>query len=98
SPELTRVTPELTSDAHVYPNPVTNNEFKILFDGQKPGLYNVAITDLSGKAIMNKTVNVSYKGQTESVKLNSLLGKGMYMVKVTDSQNQFIFTERIVVQ
>lgn len=98
TPELREITPQLTSDYHVYPNPVTNNEFKILFDNQKPGAYNVAITDLSGKVLMNKTVNVSMKGQIESVKINSMLGKGMYMVKVTDSNNQFIFTERIIVQ
>lgn len=97
-PEMKQVTPQLNSDYHVYPNPVTNNEFKILFDNQKPGAYNVMITDLSGKNIMSKQVNVNLKGQVETVKINGLLGKGMYMVKVTDSNNQFIFTERIVVQ
>ena len=98
SAEFKEVTPTLNSDAHVYPNPVTNNEFKVLFDGQKPGQYNIAITDLSGKFIMNKTVTVALKGQTESVKINGVVGKGMYMVKVTDAAGQFIFTERIVVQ
>ena len=92
------IVPALITDSHVYPNPVTNNEFKILFDGQKAGQYNVALTDLSGKAIMNKVVTVSLKGQVETVRINSTIGKGMYMVKVTDSENKFIFTERIVVQ
>ena len=96
--EFKEVTPTLNSDAHVYPNPVTNNEFKVLFDGQKPGQYNIAITDLSGKFIMAKTVTLAVKSQTETVKINGLLGKGMYMVKVTDAAGQFIFTERIVVQ
>ncbi len=98
SPELKTIAPPISSDAHVFPNPVTNNEFKVLFDGQKPGQYNIAITDLSGKFIMNRIVTVSVKGQTETVKINGLLGKGMYMVKVTDAANQFVFTERIVVQ
>ena len=96
--EFKEVTPSLTSDAHVFPNPVTNNEFKVLFDGQKPGQYNIAVTDLSGKFILNRTVTVSLKAQTESVKISGLLGKGMYMVKVTDAAGQFVFTERIVVQ
>ena len=92
------ITPVLNTDPHVFPNPVTNNEFKILFDGQKAGQYNVALTDLSGKAIMNKVVTVSVKGQVETVHITSTIGKGMYMVKVTDADNKFIFTERIVVQ
>ena len=97
--EFKEITPTLgSSDAHVFPNPVTTNEFRVLFDNQKAGQYNIAVTDLSGKYIMAKTVNVSLKGQTETVKIGGMLGKGMYMVKVTDASGQFIFTERIVVQ
>ena len=96
--ETKAIVPALNADPHVFPNPVTNNEFKILFDGQKPGQYNVTLTDLSGKAIMYKSVPISVKGQVASVKINRTVGKGMYMVKVTDSENKFIFTERIVVQ
>ena len=96
--EFKAVTPTLNADAHVFPNPVTNNEFKILFDGQSAGQYNVALTDLSGKVIMTKVVTVSLKGQTETVQINSKITKGMYMVKVTNAANQFVFTDRIVVQ
>lgn len=96
--EVRSVTPALNADAHVYPNPVTNNQFRILFDGQKAGQYKVTLTDLSGKFIMSKLVQVSLKGQVETVNLSSTMAKGMYMVKVTDASNQFVFTERIVVQ
>jgi hypothetical protein len=92
------VVPVMTNEAHIYPNPVTNNEFKIYFDGQQAGRYNVAITDLSGKPVMNSIVTVNAKTQVETVTLNRSFTKGMYMVKVTDASNKFIFTERIVVQ
>ena len=95
---LKDITPSLNADPHVFPNPVTNNEFRVLFDGQKAGLYNVALTDLSGKPIMNQVVNVTVKGQVQTVRINTKIAKGMYMVKVTDSDNKFVFTERIVVQ
>ena len=95
---LKDITPSLNADPHVFPNPVTNNEFRVLFDGQKAGLYNVALTDLSGKPIMNQVVNVTIKGQVQTIRINTKISKGMYMVKVTDSDNKFIFTERIVVQ
>jgi len=47
---------------------------------------------------MNRVVNVTAKTQVEAVQLSSKMAKGMYMVKVTDASNKFIFTERIVVQ
>ncbi len=92
------VIPVITNDAHIYPNPVTANEFKVYFDGQQSGKYNITITDLTGKAIMNRVVTVNAKIQVETVPLNRNFAKGMYMVKVTDASNKFIFTERIVVQ
>ena len=92
------IVPVLTNEAHIYPNPVINNEFKIYFEGQQAGKYNVAITDLSGKPVMNRIVTVSGKVQVETVTLNRSFAKGMYMVKVTDANNKFIFTERVVVQ
>jgi hypothetical protein len=89
---------QANTDNHVFPNPVTTNEFKIQFGDETPGQYNVAITDLSGKAITSKVISVSGKGQAVPVQLAGKLTKGMYMVKVTDIAGKFIFTERIIVQ
>lgn len=88
----------INTDARIFPNPVTANEFRVLFDGQKAGQYTVALTDLSGRAIMTKKITVSSKLQTEMVRIGSSIAKGMYLVKVTDAANQMVFTERIVVQ
>jgi hypothetical protein len=88
----------INTDARIFPNPVTANEFKVLFDGQKAGQYTVALTDLSGRAIMSEKVTVSSKLQSETVQVSSKIAKGMYLVKVTNAANQLIFTERIVIQ
>jgi hypothetical protein len=88
----------INTDARIFPNPVTANEFRVLFDGQKAGQYTVALTDLSGRAIMTKKISVSSKVQTETVRISSAVAQGMYLVKVTDASNQMVFTERIVVQ
>jgi hypothetical protein len=92
------VIPVLNPGSHIYPNPVTNNEFKVSFEDQQAGKYNVVITDLSGKPVMSRAVNVTSKTQVETVPLNRSFAKGVYMVKVTDANNKFIFTERIVIQ
>jgi Secretion system C-terminal sorting domain len=92
------VVPVLTNEAHIFPNPVTTSEFSIYFEGQAAGKYNVTVTDLSGKPLLLRTVTVNLKTQVEKIPLNKSFAKGMYMVKVTDFNNKFIFTERIVVQ
>jgi hypothetical protein len=89
---------QLNSDAKVYPNPVTANEFKVLLDGQKSGQYTITLTDLSGRAVMVKQVLVSLKLQTLSVQLTRTVSKGIYLVKVTDTANKVVFIERIAVQ
>ena len=96
--EFRPVVPVINGDAHIYPNPVTSNEFKVSFEGQQTGKYNVTVTDLSGKPVMTRVVYVTAKTQVETVPLNRSFAKGMYMVKVTDANNKFIFTERIVIQ
>ena len=98
SADFKAVVPVITNEAHIFPNPVTSNEFRISFNGQAAGRYNVTITDLSGKPVMNRVVTIATKTQVETVPLNRSFAKGVYMVKVTDANNKFIFTERIVVQ
>jgi hypothetical protein len=95
--ELPAIAP-VNADARVFPNPVTANQFKVLFDGQKTGNYYVSLTDLSGRTVFNKMVTVSTKVQAETIQITNTIGKGMYLVKVTDAAKQIVFTERIVVQ
>ncbi|MEI7734099.1 MAG: T9SS type A sorting domain-containing protein [Ferruginibacter sp.] len=88
----------VNTDARIYPNPVTANEFKIQFDGQKAGKYMVTVTDLAGRAVLNKSIIISTKVQAETVQITNTIGKGMYLVKVTDTNNQVVFTDRLMVQ
>jgi len=96
APSLPVIAP--AAEGRVYPNPVTSNEFKVSFDGYASGKYMIALTDLSGRAVLNKSVYISGKGQVETVRFSSSVSKGMYLVKVTDANKQNIVTERIVVQ
>ncbi len=96
-PALAPIAP-INTDARIFPNPVTASEFRVLFDGQKAGQYSVALTDLSGRALMTRMVTVTTKLQTQTVQIPRATAKGMYLVKVTDAANQVVFTERIVVQ
>ena len=88
----------ISGGSRVYPNPVTNSEFKVLFDDLSVGTYTITVTDLTGRIILNKTANIAAKVQAEKVQLKSTLAKGMYLVKVSDTNQKLMFTERIVVQ
>ncbi len=87
----------ISGDAHVFPNPVINNDLNISFFGQEKGLYNIALTDLSGKMILTKQTMVLSSGQIEKIYLQKKVAKGMYLVKVTDSFKRTIFTDKIIV-
>jgi hypothetical protein len=86
-----------TGNGHVYPNPTSNSVFNVSFDGLKNGEYLINITDLSGKSILNKTVNVGVAGQIETVNVTPKLAVGMYLIKVSSSDKQNSFTERIII-
>ena len=82
----------------VYPNPVTNGQFKITFDKESTGEYKVALTDLQGRIIANKIVYVKAPGQVENFQLRSKQAAGVYMIKITGSDNKSVFADKLVVE
>ncbi len=85
-------------DKRVYPNPVTTSTFSVLFDDQKPGIYSITLTDLSGRVMQTQKVNISKAVQTQRVNLSGSPAKGMYFVKVYDEAKQIVFTEKLLIQ
>lgn len=94
------VLPAITaaSDAKVYPNPVTNNTFNVLFERRPEGRYSIVVADLAGRVLQTKVVNISKGMQTEKINLNANAAKGVYMVKVLDENKSIVITEKIIVQ
>ncbi len=88
----------INTDARVFPNPVTSNEFKVLFDNQAAGQYFILLNDLSGRNVLTQNAAIAGKTQAVTVRLNSALAKGVYIVKVLDAAKQTVFTDRVVVQ
>ncbi|MEO6404572.1 MAG: T9SS type A sorting domain-containing protein [Ferruginibacter sp.] len=85
-------------DNKLFPNPVTDAVFNVVFENRKEGNYTIVLTDLAGRAIQSKTVNITKGTQTQTMKILSKPSKGMYMVKVLDEQKQVVFTEKLVIQ
>ena len=94
------ILPKLTgnSNARVYPNPVGGSQFNVLFENQKVGRYTVLLTDIAGKVIQFKVVNIGKAGQVESLRFINKLGKGTYLVKVVGQDKVSAFSEKVIVQ
>jgi hypothetical protein len=80
----------------VFPNPVTENEFKIQFANTKSGSYTISVINFTGQTIATQTENLSGKNNIVTVKLPALTGKGIYIVKISDKYNKTVFSEKIV--
>jgi hypothetical protein len=85
------------SEISVYPNPVTGNQFRVTFSKNKPGIYTILLTDLAGKALMSKVVNVLADGQVETVTMKTKPAQAMYFVKVINSDKINVSTTKIVI-
>ncbi|MEN9569728.1 MAG: hypothetical protein RL172_959 [Bacteroidota bacterium] len=88
----------LSADAKVFPNPVTGGQFSLYFGAQKPGRYTIQLTDLAGRALQAKVINLSAGKQVEDIRFAGKIANGTYLVKVVDAKAQLMFTERVVVQ
>lgn len=81
----------------LYPNPVTNNEFKIQFIDIKQGAYTVDIINVLGQVILTKVVNIG-KNNIASINIPELTSKGILVVKISDKTNNPIYVEKIILQ
>ncbi len=81
----------------VYPNPVTNNQFKIQFNSLDAGNYTVQITDAMGRQVNHQAVVITSESQSQLIKLPST-SRGIYMVTVTDAAGKSLSGIKLVVQ
>ncbi len=87
-----------TNKINIFPNPVTNSQFVIQFNQLEAGNYNVQVTDVVGRQVIQQAVTISGDNQSQLIKLNSAATKGVYLVKVTDQNSKAVFSTKIVVQ
>jgi hypothetical protein len=88
----------LSKNIQLYPNPVTNNVFTIQFNKLEAGDYIVELTDVAGRQVAQRRVNVYSENQTENLTLTRVVARGIYMVKVSDRNRKSVFTQKLVVQ
>jgi len=82
---------------HIYPNPVTDNQFTVQFN-LPDGNYTVQIKDVLGRQVSKIATNIKGEGQTQNFRLPAVTGKGVYLVKILDHNNRTVLSKKILVQ
>ncbi|MEO7960995.1 MAG: T9SS type A sorting domain-containing protein [Ginsengibacter sp.] len=82
----------------VYPNPVSNSQFKITFDHNPAGKYMIELNDLQGRLIERRVSYIKSIGQVENFRLQRKQAAGIYMIKITDGNNKIVFSDKLIVQ
>ncbi|MBC7904148.1 MAG: T9SS type A sorting domain-containing protein [Gemmatimonadaceae bacterium] len=90
--------PLTRSRVSLYPNPVTDGTFRLSFDKKEIGRYQVQLLDLSGRLSFQKNLNIVSEKQVTEIQLPGKMAKGFYIVKVLDSGQKILFTDKIVVE
>jgi hypothetical protein len=97
-----RVIPEASeignNKIQVFPNPVVNRQFALQFGQLDAGEYTVQMTDIMGRQVLQRIVNVSGEGQTETIRIDKQTAQGFYLVKVIDKNSKAVFSKKLVVQ
>ncbi len=96
-PLLTR---NLISDKKIslYPNPVSEGIFRVSFDNNELGKYEIQLLDLTGRVVVQKSVSVGNKGQVVEVELNKPVSKGTYFVKVLSNSKKAVYANKIIIE
>lgn len=92
------VQPDAKQVVSVYPNPVVNNQFAIQFNNLEAGTYTVQVTDVMGRRVIQRIVNVKGEDQIETVRLNPASAKGFYLVTILGKENKTVSTTKLIVQ
>jgi hypothetical protein len=96
----TRVINIIYTDAVVsvsaYPNPL-KDELNVRINGNTPGIFKLKITDLLGKRVYEKAITLN--SSANDIKINTARwNDGIYILKITDSNNQTIDIQKLVKQ
>lgn len=79
----------------VYPNPSIDGKLNIQFNNFASGKYVVQVSDMQGKAVLQKELKIS-GSQTEGITVNSI-SSGTYLLRVINEQGKNVYTNNVIV-
>jgi hypothetical protein len=87
-----------SSNVQLFPNPSTTNQFAVQFTKLEAGEYTIQVTDVTGRKVVQRVVNVTGDDQIETIRLNGTSSKGFYLVNVLNKDSRSVFSSKLIVQ
>jgi len=81
----------------LYPNPVENDQFTVRFTNLVTGDYSLQLTDQLGRQLLEKKISIVSSSHAEHVRLQHDMAKGVYLVRVTNLQDQQVYIQKLMV-
>ena len=82
----------------LYPNPVSEGIFRVRFENDELGRYEIQLVDITGRIILQKPVSIGNKGQVVHIELGKPVSKGIYLVKVIGNTKKAVYTDKIIIE
>lgn len=83
----------------LYPNPVMPaGTIHLSFANMKPGTYHIRLINAAGQLFYSTQKQITAKSEMEQIQLNNRIAAGVYIVQVSDEQNQLVQSSRVIVQ
>ncbi len=85
------------SGISILPNPITGDAFQVNLGTLRTGTYSYSISNALGQEVENGSINNVTQNTSYTVKFKNNTAAGMYIMKVTGSDNS-VFTAKIIKQ
>ncbi len=82
----------------LYPNPAKAEDVKLSLGSLAPGSYQVQVLDMSGRLVMTKSIEHKAASTGHLILQGRKLAPGIYVLRISDQQQQLNETFRLVVE
>lgn len=82
----------------VYPNPIQDNQFQLRLRDLQPGGYQLEVTDMLGRQVLNQSVQVNLENSTLPVLLPKGNTQGLYLIKLSGTENRQVYQQKFLIQ
>ena len=79
----------------VFPNPAVGKNFQVQVSGGASDKFTLKVTDVKGKVVYENSLNAN---SLSKINLSNSLNAGVYLLKVTNSAKQSVYSNKIVVE
>ncbi len=90
--------PSVKGSIAVYPNPITDHQFQLRLRDLTPGGYQLEVTDMLGRQILNQSVQINQENSTLPILLPKGQTQGLYLIKLSGTESRLSYQQKFLIQ